>query len=87
MPCHVGDMNIPMDLRDLAPPEPMERILEALDVLERGLCLEALTPLLPAPLLPILEERGFVWRMNVEATGTARIRICHAADVALLSMA
>ncbi len=78
-------MNIRMDLRDLAPPEPMERILDALDGLERGQCLEALTPFRPAPLLPILEARDYVWHMDADAAGHVRIRICHAADAVLLT--
>ena len=74
-----------MDLRGLPPPEPMERILDALDALERGQCLEALTPFRPVPLLPLLEVRGYVWRVDTDADGHARIRICHAADAMLLS--
>ncbi len=73
-----------MDLRGLAPPEPMERILDALDALERGQCLEALTPYRPVPLLPILEERGYAWRVDRDEAGNARIRICHATDALLL---
>ena len=42
-----------LDLRDLAAPEPMERILDCLRTLRRGERLVALTPLYPAPLLPI----------------------------------
>lgn len=77
-------MDLHLDLRELAPPEPMERILDALAVLERGQCIEALTPWRPALLLPILDEMGYVWHVDTDDGGSARIRICHAADAALL---
>lgn len=48
-----------LDLRHLAPPEPLERILAAVESLARGDCLDALTPLYPAPLLAILQADGF----------------------------
>lgn len=47
-----------LDLRHLAPPEPMERILAAVESLAPGECLEALTPLYPLPLLAILQADG-----------------------------
>ncbi len=48
-----------LDLRHLAPPEPMERILEAVQSLKAGECLDAMTPLYPAPVLAILRADGF----------------------------
>jgi len=53
-----------LDLRHLAPPEPMERILAAVESLAPGESIEALTPLYPTPLLAILHADGF--RTDVE---------------------
>ncbi|MDR0183401.1 DUF2249 domain-containing protein [Lysobacter arvi] len=49
-----------LDLRQLAPPEPMERILAAVESLQPGEALVALTPLYPAPLLAILQADGML---------------------------
>src|SRR5690625_1999845 len=69
-------MPILLDLRHLPPPEPMERILDAVQALRRGECIEALTPFWPAPLLPILESQGCAWRRTPSASGDhARITI------------
>ncbi|MCX7555601.1 DUF2249 domain-containing protein [Xanthomonadaceae bacterium JHOS43] len=76
-------MTLRMDLRDLAPPEPMERILDALDALEPGQRLEALTPFRPVSLLPILDEMGHAWRVVMDPAGHARITIWHAQDAML----
>lgn len=69
-----------LDLRDLTAPEPMERILDHLRTLRRGERLVALTPLYPAPLLPILDAWGFVYRVHEAGAGSACIAICHAGD-------
>ena len=52
-----------LDLRDRPPPEPMERILQALPILPDGWRLVALTPMRPLPLLPMLEADGYAWRV------------------------
>lgn len=69
-----------LDLRDLPAPEPMERILDCLGTLQRGERLVALTPRPPLPLLPLLDEAGFVYHVYAAATGSACIAICHADD-------
>ena len=69
-----------LDLRTLAAPEPMERILACLPTLRRGERLVALTPLYPAPLLPILDQWGFAYRVRDADAGSACIAICHVAD-------
>jgi uncharacterized protein (DUF2249 family) len=67
-----------LDLRHLAPPEPMERILAAVGSLAVDESLEALTPLYPAPLLAILQADGF--RADVEPVdGGFRVRIARIA--------
>ncbi len=47
-----------LDLRGLAPPEPMLRALAAADALTPGQSIQVLTPLLPTPLLETLTARG-----------------------------
>jgi uncharacterized protein (DUF2249 family) len=74
---------VDLDLRDLPPPEPMHRILEALEQLPPGGCLFALTPLYPAPLLSLLLADGYAFRVCPLARGY-RLAICHAQDAALL---
>lgn len=69
-----------LDLRELSAPEPMERILDCLGTLQRGERLVALTPRPPMPLLPILDDGGFVYHVYVAASGSACIAICHAED-------
>ncbi len=69
-----------LDLRNLAAPEPMERILDYLRTLQRGERLVALTPLYPAPLLPVLDSWGFAYRVCDGEAGSACISICHAED-------
>ena len=69
-------MPLHLDLRNLPPPEPMERILDAVQSLRPGDSIEALTPFWPAPLLPILESQGCAWRRTPSASGNyARITI------------
>jgi tRNA 2-thiouridine synthesizing protein A len=66
-----------VDGRDLPPPEPMLRTLEALQELPRG---EELTLLLfrePFPLYEVLERRGYAHRTELSPDGTYAIRIRH----------
>ncbi|WP_313927648.1 DUF2249 domain-containing protein [Pseudoxanthomonas sp.] len=69
-----------LDLRTLPAPEPMERILDCLGTLQRGERLVALTPFKPVPLLPILDQQGFAYRLDEPGEGGACIVICHAED-------
>ena len=68
-------MPVRLDLRNLPPPEPMDRILDAVEALRPGDHIEALTPCWPAPLLAILEARGCAWRREDSPSGHARITI------------
>ena len=66
-----------VDARDLLPPEPMERTVEALKGLPRG---EELTLLLyrePFPLYAVLARDGFVHRTELAPDGTYSIHIRH----------
>lgn len=70
--------DLELDLRQLAPPEPMVRILESLDSLGDGARLVALTPFYPDNLFPILEERGFRWEVERESGQTCRVTVSRA---------
>lgn len=59
-----------MDNRDLDPPEPMVRILAALETMQQGQVLSALLCREPLFLLPELAKRGHAWRGGFEADGT-----------------
>lgn len=51
-----------IDVSALAAPEPMERILDALDVLPHGARLRVLIHREPFPLYEILDRRGYTHR-------------------------
>ncbi len=59
-----------LDLRDLDPPEPMVRILAALESMSTGPVLPALLCREPVFLLPELSKRGYRWHGDFEADGT-----------------
>ena len=65
-----------LDLTDLAPPEPMERILSRLETMEDGEVLFALLNREPVFLFNELKARGHEWIGNFDASGkTYRIMI------------
>ena len=66
---------VELDLRELAPPEPMVRILECLESMDADERLVALTPFYPENLFPVLEERGFRWEVEKEDGRTCRVTI------------
>ncbi|ADU51610.1 hypothetical protein Tmar_1498 [Thermaerobacter marianensis DSM 12885] len=66
-----------LDNRGLQPPEPMVRILSALDQLRPGQVLEARNDRRPMFLLPHLEKRGFEYAMADQDDGSVVIRIWH----------
>ncbi|WP_198117029.1 DUF2249 domain-containing protein [Massilia rhizosphaerae] len=55
-------MNTILDLRDLPAPQPLERILDALDGLADGAELCVLLAREPHPLYGILAHDGYRWR-------------------------
>lgn len=69
-----------LDLRDLPSPEPMMRALAAADALRPGQALRVLTPLLPTPLLDILQARGWQASAVLLADGGARVLIRYPLD-------
>lgn len=58
-----------MDNRDLDPPEPMARILAALEAMKEGEVLSALLCRKPAFLIPEIERRGHTWQGDFEPDG------------------
>ena len=68
-------MTAVIDGRELQPPEPLERTLEALDTLVEGEELLLLLYCQPHPLFSILKKNGYAWSEDVRADGTREIRI------------
>lgn len=58
---------IVLDVRGMEPPEPLERVLEAVDGFVPGDMLKLVIDCHPLPLFRILERNGFAYR---EAPGT-----------------
>ncbi|MBB5016415.1 DUF2249 domain-containing protein [Rehaibacterium terrae] len=72
---------IKLDLRHLPAPEPLIRILEALEALAPGQSLRAITPCRqPLPLLEILDARACVYDLLDAEGGGGQIRIRHRDD-------
>ncbi|KXF76096.1 universal stress protein [Paramesorhizobium deserti] len=67
--------SVELDNRDLNPPEPMVRTLEAVEALVPGQTLAALLPREPLFLFEELQNRGHKWRGDLEADGSYRIVI------------
>jgi len=68
---------IVLDVRELEPPEPMQRTLEALSTLEPGQTLVQINARVPQFLLPKLEERGFSYEIREQSEELVRIFIRH----------
>jgi uncharacterized protein (DUF2249 family) len=66
-----------LDVRDLEPPEPMVRTLEALATLPRGKTLVQLNVRVPQFLLPKLRARGFEFEIREQSADLVRVFIRH----------
>ena len=64
-----------LDVRDLEPPEPLVRTLEALETLPVDSMLVQVNQRVPQFLLPILRERGFHFIIDEPETGEVQVRI------------
>lgn len=64
-----------IDARELEPPEPLERTLEALDELQPGQRIRLLLPRRPFPLYAILDQNGWRHRTEELPDGTFAILI------------
>lgn len=76
-PAADADDVLVVDVRDLEPPEPMVRTLEALATLPRGKTLVQLNVRVPQLLLPRLEERGFTYEIREQSPDLVRLFIRH----------
>ncbi len=66
---------IELDVRDLEPPEPFQRALDALAMLQPGRQLRMLHHREPFPLYAILHERGFTHRTTQLTDGSYEVLI------------
>ena len=64
-----------IDARQLEPPEPMEKVMQALALLRPDQSIRLLLHREPFPLYPILEERGYGHQTRMEADGSYIILI------------
>ena len=75
-----------LDVRDLEPPEPMQRTLEALAAMPRGHTLGQVNSRVPRFLLPELEQRGFQYTIHEEQPEVVRLFIRHAEALPVLDV-
>lgn len=68
-----------IDGRHLQPPEPFERVLEALDDLAVGDEILLILNCRPQPLYRVLQRSGMTWREVPGADGSLEIHIAHQA--------
>lgn len=61
---------IQLDARGLEPPQPMQKILEAVATLAAGATLVAHTDRQPLLLYPLLEQRGFTYETTAQLDGS-----------------
>ena len=73
MPTAINEILI--DARGLEPPEPMERVMQALALLRPGQGIRFLLHREPFPLYPLLAERGFRHETHARADGSYVILI------------
>jgi uncharacterized protein (DUF2249 family) len=66
---------IHIDARDLEPPEPLEKVLQALALLRPGQSIHLLLPREPFPLYPILAARGYGYATHMNTDGSYVILI------------
>ena len=65
----------PLDFRELAPPMPLMRSMDAAKLLRPGDSQAVLTPLWPLPLFSALSDAGFEWKASHLPCGGARVDI------------
>ena len=70
---------VTLDVRGMEPPEPMQRVLEAIDDFVPGDLLVLVIDCEPAPLFRILERNGYAWRSVPGAVSLREITIWRAA--------
>jgi TusA-related sulfurtransferase len=73
MPNPINEIII--DARGLEPPEPLERVMQALAMLQPGQSIRLLLYREPFPLYPILAEKGYAHSTQMQADGSYVILI------------
>lgn len=73
-------MEYSLDVSGLGPPEPMERILEALEALREGDLLHVSHRREPFPLYAIIQQDGFSWKCIEESPARFQIYIWRTDD-------
>lgn len=68
-------MDAPLDLRGLPPPEPMERILDRIGILQPGERFTAVLPHYPAPLIPLLQAQGADFHTETREDGALLLTV------------
>jgi tRNA 2-thiouridine synthesizing protein A len=76
-----SEVHTTLDARGWEPPEPMVRMLEALEALPRGRKIVMLLHREPRPLFLILKNSGFHCRSRLVPEGHFEVTVWHAADV------
>ena len=76
-----SEVFLKLDARGWEPPEPMVRVLEALDALPRGSKIVMLLDCEPRPLFRILKMQGYEYRCGPVPDGYFEVAIWRAADV------
>lgn len=71
-----------LDLSQLEPPVPMEKALEAVDLLPDGHYLRMLFPREPVPLFMLLDQSGMVYRARSGLGATWEVLAWHEGDQA-----
>lgn len=66
---------IEIDARGLEPPEPMEKVMQTLELMRPGQCIRLLLHREPFPLYPILQGRGYRHDTTPQADGSYVILI------------
>lgn len=69
-----------IDARGWEPPRPLERMLETLESLPRGMKVVMLAPCEPRPLFGILKANGYDYRCKFMPEGHFEVTVWHAAD-------
>lgn len=64
-----------IDVRDLACPEPFDKIMQALHTLPVGTSLQVLIHREPHPLYNVMRDSGYTWQTDVLAADNFRILI------------
>jgi len=68
-----------IDVRYLACPEPLDKIMQALHTLPAGTSLRVLIHREPYPLYNVIRDSGFTWQTDALAEDSFRILISRAA--------